>query len=281
MAYAASVRKDRAAGQSSLFDLLGGEDAAGAVMTDADLPEGEPWPQKQMLAFEKELIGFYISGHPLLACAWTLEKYNQCDAAGFAALPERTRTRIGGLVVNAQKRYTKPKKEDELPREMMSFRLDTLDGTISAVAFPEAYARYGIHLQPDAAVMLCGSVRKDNGGGGQTLTVDEIYPLDEVPARFTRGVSLHVNVGTWTDERMRELKHVLRRHPGTTPINLCLLYPDNAKVYLRASSNLKVKMSEAFAKECEKIVDGIYVAAVKQAGLCAPPERNWKRRNGG
>lgn len=281
MAYAASVRKDRAAGQSSLFDLLGGEDAAGAVMTDADLPEGEPWPQKQMLAFEKELIGFYISGHPLLACAWTLEKYNQCDAAGFAALPERTRTRIGGLVVNAQKRYTKPKKEDELPREMMSFRLDTLDGTISAVAFPEAYARYGIHLQPDAAVMLCGSVRKDNGGGGQTLTVDEIYPLDEVPARFTRGVSLHVNVGTWTDERMRELKDVLRRHPGTTPINLCLLYPDNAKVYLRASSNLKVKMSEAFAKECEKIVDGIYVAAVKQAGLCAPPERNWKRRNGG
>jgi DNA polymerase III subunit alpha len=85
MGYAASVRKDRAAGQSSLFDLLGGDDAAGVVMTDGDLPAGEPWPQKQMLAFEKELIGFYISGHPLLACAWTLEKYNQCDARGSPA----------------------------------------------------------------------------------------------------------------------------------------------------------------------------------------------------
>lgn len=281
MGYAASVRKDRAAGQASLFDMLGGDDVAGVVMTDADLPIGEPWSQKQMLALEKELIGFYISGHPLLACAWTLEKYNQCDAVGFDTLPERTRTRIGGLVVNAQKRYTKPKKQDELPREMMSFRLDTLEGSIAAVAFPEAYARFGIHLQPDAAVMLCGCVRKDNNGGSLTLTVDEIYPIEEVPTHFTRGVSLHVNVGTWTDDRMRELKDVVRRHPGTIPLNICLLYPDNAKVYLRASKELKVKMSEAFAKECEKIVDGIYVATVKQAGLCAPPEPHWKRRNGG
>ncbi len=280
MGYAASVRKDRAAGQSSLFDLLGGEGAAGVVMADADLPAGEPWPQKQMLAFEKELIGFYISGHPLLACSWTLEKYNQCDAEGFASLPERTRTRIGGLVVNAQKRFTKPKTKDDVPRAMLSFRLDTLDGSISAVAFPEAYEKYGIHLQPDAAVMLCGSVRADNGGGGHTLTVDEVYPLEEVPGRFTLGLSLHVNVGTWTEARMRELKDVIRRHPGKTPVHLCLLYPDNAKVYLRTSNSFTVTVSEALAKECGKIVDGIYVGTVKQAGLRAAPEPKWKRRNG-
>ncbi|MGD9782277.1 MAG: DNA polymerase III subunit alpha [Kiritimatiellia bacterium] len=281
MGYAASVRKDRAAGQASLFDGLGGDGASGARMADADLPAGEPWPQKQMLAFEKELIGFYISGHPLLACAWTLEKYNQCDAAGFAALPERARTRIGGLAVNLQKRFTKPKKPDETPRPMMSFRLDTLDGSISAVAFPEAFAQYGIHLRPDAAVMLCGSVRSDNGGGSSSLAVDEIYPIDEVPARFTQSLSLHVNVGAWTDDKMRALKDVLRRHPGTTPVTLCLLYPDNAKVYLRASSQLTVRVSEALAKECEKIVDGLYVATSKQAGLKGPPESRWKRRNGG
>ena len=281
MGYAASVRKDKAAGQASLFDMLGGGDAAGVVMTDGDLPAGEPWSQKDMLANEKELIGFYISGHPLLACTWTLEKYNQCDAAGFAELPERTRTRIGGLAVSVQKRFTKPKKPDEVPRAMMSFRLETLDGAISAVAFPEAFERYGIHLKPDAAVMLCGSVRKDANGGSNTLTVDEVYPIDEVPERFTQGISLHVNVGTWTEARMRELKNAICRHPGKTPLNICLLYPDNAKVYLRASHGLCVRMSEALAKECEKLVDGIYVAAVKQAGLNAPPERNWKRRDGG
>ncbi len=281
MGYAASLRKDKAAGQSSLFDLLGGDGAAGVVMADRDLPAGDPWPQKQMLAFEKELIGFYISGHPLLACSWTLEKFNLCDAAGFAALPERTRTRIGGLVVNAQKRFTKPKNPEESPRAMLSFRLDTLDGSVAAIAFPEAFEKYGIHLQPDAAVMLCGSVRQDNGGGGSTLAVDEVYPIDEVPARFTLGLSLHVNVGTWTEARMRELKDALRRHPGRTPVHICLLYPDNAKVYLRASDSLTVSVSEPLVKECEKIVDGLYVGTVKQAGLRAPPEPKWKRRNGG
>ncbi|MDY0150470.1 MAG: hypothetical protein RBT03_10355, partial [Kiritimatiellia bacterium] len=64
-------------------------------------------------------------------------------------------------------------------------------------------------------------------------------------------------------------------------VNICLLYPDNAKVYLRASNDLKVKMSEAFSNECTKIVDGIYVATLKEAGLRLPPEPRWKRRNGG
>ena len=163
---------------------------------------------------------------------------------------------------------------------MLSFRLDTLDGSIAAIAFPEAYEKYGIHLQPDAAVMLCGSVRQDNGGGGSALAVDEVYPIDEVPARFTLGLSLHVNVGTWTETRMRELKDALRRHPGRTPVHICLLYPDNAKVYLRASDSLTVSVSEPLVKECEKIVDGLYVGTVKQAGLRAPPEPKWKRRNG-
>ena len=164
---------------------------------------------------------------------------------------------------------------------MMSFRLDTLEGSISAVAFPEAFAQYGIYLQPDAAVMLCGSVRADAGGGGNgggnTLTVDEVYPLDEVPARFTLGLSLHVNVGTWTEEKMRDLKDVIRRHPGQTPVNICLLYPDNAKVHLRASNQLTVRVSEALVKECEKIVDSLYVGAVKTPGLKSAPEPRWKR----
>jgi len=294
MGYAASRRKDKAMGQASLFDALGGEGAAGVHMADRDLPPVAAWPQKQMLAFEKELIGFYISGHPLLACRWTLEKYNLHSAAEFAQLPERTRTRIGGLVVNAQKRFTKPRGDDP-PRPMLSFRLDTLEGALAAVAFPDAFERYGVLLQPDAAVMLCGSVRRDNGGssgdgaangGASSLAVDEVYPIDEVPARFTQALSLHVNVGTWSEDKMRALRDVLRRHggdprrPGTTPVHICLLYPDNAKVHVRASSELTVRVSEALVKECEKIVDGIYVGAVKQAGLRPSPEPKWKRRNG-
>ena len=133
---------------------------------------------------------------------------------------------------------------------------------------------------PDAPVMICGSARRDANGGGNTLTVDEVYRLDEVPDRFTQGVSLHASVGAWTDERMRELKGVLQRHPGSVPLSICLMFPDNAKVYLRASNRLSVAVSEALAKECAKLVDGIFVETPREAGLLPPPEARWRRRNG-
>lgn len=277
MAYAASRRKDRAAGQFSLFDVMSAEDADGLNMTDKDLPEGEPWPQKQMLAFEKELIGFYISGHPLLACQWTLEKYNLCTAEEFRGLPERTRTRIGGLVGNPRKIYTKPKQQDEAQQPMLFFQLETLDGSISVASYPSAYAKYSVYLQEDAAVMVCGTMRQDRMGTGAQLVVEEIYPLDEVPVRFTRCFSCHIHTGAWTEDKLRALQDVFRRHPGETPVNLCLLYPDNSKVYLRTGSNWKVRVTEALAKECNKLVDGIFVAPVKQACLSAPEEPKWAR----
>ena len=73
---------------------------------------------------------------------------------------------------------------------------------------------------------------------------------------------------------------MIRRHPGPTPVNICLLYPDNAKVHLRASNQLAICVSEALVKDCGKIVDGIYVNTRKEAGLRPPPESRWKRRNG-
>ena len=286
MSYASTVRKDRAAGQASLFEALDGDGAAGVHLTDADLPAGEPWPQRQMLAYEKELIGFYISGHPLLAFSWTLDKYNLTDPAGFAELPARTRTRIGGLVANAQKRFTKPKKKEESARAMLSFRLETLEGTLSAVAFPEAFDRYGELLQPDAPVMLCGTVRPDNGignnpnsngGGTNSMVVEEVYPLASIPEHFTTGLTLHIHVGTWNESAMNAMQKVLKRHAGDTPVTLCLLYPDGAKVYLRAGQDTAVRVTEALVRECEKQIAGVYVAIRRQACLLPPPEPRWKR----
>ncbi|MDR0993497.1 MAG: DNA polymerase III subunit alpha [Verrucomicrobiota bacterium] len=279
-AYAASVRKDRAAGQFSLFDSLDGADATGLTMTDRDLPESEAWPQKQMLAFEKELIGFYISGHPLLASAWTLEKFNQTTPEDLQQMADHTRTRIGGLVGTSRKVFTRPQKEGEAPKPMLFFQLETLSGNVPVAAYTQAYAQYGVYLQPDAAVMICGSIRQDRNGSGNVLSVEEVYPIEEVPARFTRALSFHIHVGAWNEEKMRALKDVLRRHPGEIPVNLCLLYPDNSKVYMRVSDHFKIRVSEALVKECEKMVDSVYVATHKQACLRAP-EAKWKRNGNG
>mgnify|MGYP003614251054 FL=1 len=281
VSYAATRRADRAAGQASLFEMAGA-DSSGAHMQDDDLPILPPWSQKDMLAYEKELIGFYISGHPLLAHTWTLAKFGKCDANSFATLPESTPTRIGGLVINAQKRFTKPTKQRPTPQAMMSFQLDTLEGTISAVAFPEAFEKYGGLLTPDAAVMLCGTVRKDNGSSANVLAVDEIHPLDMVPEKFALSATVHIPVGIWEDAKMKALQELLRRHPGTTAVNLSLIFPDSLKVYIATGKTFAVRVSEAFAKECEKLGLNLYVETRREACLQPPPaKRGWSRNRGG
>ncbi len=273
MSYAATRRKDRAAGQASLFEMLGA-DSAGAHMRDEDLPVMAPWPQNLMLSYEKELIGFYISGHPLLAYNWTLEKFNRCDATQFAKLPENSPTRIGGLVINAQRRFTKR----ATPQAMMSFQLETLAGTIAAVAFPKAFEKYGGLLTPDAAVMLCGTVRKDNGSSVNMLAVDEIHPLDMVPEKFALSATVHIPVGIWDEARMQALQELLRRYPGTTPVNLSLIFPDNLKVYIATGKAYAVRVAEAFAKECVKLGLNLYVEPRRDVCLEPPPaKRAWSR----
>ena len=76
---------------------------------------------------------------------------------------------------------------------------------------------------------------------------------------------------------MSAVRSALQRHKGDTPVTLCLLYPDGAKVYLRTEDDLFVQMTESLARECEKHVAKVYVAIRKQPGLQPPPEPRWKR----
>lgn len=276
-AYADSRRKDRAAGQSSLFEMLSGEDASGLTLRDADLPEAPPWPQKQMLAFEKELIGFYISGHPLEAFQWSLAHYNQCKAETFSELADRTHIRVGGLITQARRVFTKPKEgSTEPPQPMLFFQLETTGGVISTAAYTQAYAQYSGVLTPETVVMICGTVRLDRNGEGKMLSVDEVYPMEDVPAKFTQSLLLSIRKETWSESRIHGLADLLKRHPGTTPVTLCLQRPD-AKVYLRPAQSFQVTITEAFVKECKMWVDDFQVHPIKKAGLLATEEpRRWR-----
>src|SRR5690606_15011304 len=93
LARAASIIADRQSGQSSLFGAFE-EKAAPMPESISNLPE---WPQHELLAHEKELLGFYVTGHPLTPFADILEKYSLANSAKLAELPNRTVTRIGGL----------------------------------------------------------------------------------------------------------------------------------------------------------------------------------------
>ncbi len=272
---AASAQRDRRAGQASLFEMMGG---AAPANSDGEFPPGEPWPESQMLAHERELLGFYISGHPLTAHAWALKQYSLADTAKLEETPPGTVTRIGGLVTQFNKRFT---KKDQ--RVFGTFRLEYLDGAIDVVAFPDAYEEYGVHLQENAPVMVCGELSREDQ---LRIKANEIYPLKDVHRYFTEKVSIHVSAANLEDSKLWTVKEILGRHPGDTPVTVCLQFPTGEKVFVETDRAFKVSATEQLVLDLEHALgeESVYVAVSKKPcrkGNGSRSGKPWAARRGG
>ena len=272
MARAADAQRDRISGQGSLFDLMA-DDASDA--SSEDLPDCEPWAENEMLAGEKELLGLYISGHPLTRYASLLEKYQLASIESLPGLDDKTLTRAGGIITQVTKRITKTTKEN-----MAVLQLESLDGCVEVVVFPEAYQKYGLHLNQDSAVLVCGEVSTREAE--PRIIAYEVYPLDEVPRHFTQRVSLHLPAAQTNEQRLARITGIIRSYPGTTPVVVCLQFPSGEKVFVDTDESFAVFPDERFVHELEHELgeDGVYIAVNPAPCRNARKKRDFRRRNG-
>lgn len=273
LAFAQRHQRDRTSGQGSLFGaLMGGADAT--VSDHSVLPPADPWPESKMLSEERALLGFYISGHPLVIFNWVLKTYALADIATLQSQPLGSATRVGGLLTRFEKRYTKKRGERE-PEAFGVFRLEDTTGAIDVVAFPETYRNYGLYLQNDAPVMVCGELAQDRE---VRIIAREIYPLKDVPARFTTLISLHIPSGNADDAHLAKVRDILMTHPGETPVSICLIFPSGEKVFIRTDRQFKVHISEELIKKLSHLLgeDAVYLDVWKHA--CRNANGNGRRR---
>ncbi|MGA4579529.1 DNA polymerase III subunit alpha [Limisphaera sp. VF-2] len=256
---ASHVHADRQRGQSSLFSLLG-EEATAPPEAALQLPE---WPLHQLLAYEKELLGLYLTGHPLAPYAPLLEQYSLTTAADLPQLPPRTATRLGGLVVSVQEGFSR-----KTNRPYLIATLEDLTGTVQVLAFDEAGERCRAVLQPNAAVLVLGET--SNEEGSVKLFIWDAIPLDEAPARFTKQVHLRIYPATSRPELLDEIRQLVEAHPGRCPLYLCFIRPGGETVVLEAHERFRVKPSLAFQRAVEQLLgnNGYYVKVD-----LTPPER--------
>ena len=152
LARAASIIADRQRGQASLFGAL--EDrSAKCPESETSLPE---WPEHELLAHEKELLGFYVTGHPLTPYAPILEKYALANTATLAQLPSRSLTRIGGLIAAVQNGVS---KKSGKPYSLVT--LEDLEGSVQLLCLNENYDKYRELLVPGKAILVIGDDAAD------------------------------------------------------------------------------------------------------------------------
>ncbi|AFY72193.1 DNA polymerase III, alpha subunit [Synechococcus sp. PCC 7502] len=195
--WASRKAKDQASGQGSLFDMLGGE--AEKVIFD-ETPAGIPvedYPPQEKLRMEKELLGFYISDHPLKivkSSAAVIAPINLSDMEEYVG---RTITAIV-LVTDIKEIVTK--KGDR----MAVIQIEDLTGRAESVIFPKTYEKVRLNLQKDARLMIWGKI--DRRDEQSQLILDDLQPIDSV-----RMVKIHLSYeDAQESQKLYALREILR-----------------------------------------------------------------------
>ncbi len=195
-------RRAEEAGQYSLF---GGGTESVAVGTE-EVPEHE-WDKKVRLAFEKEMLGLYISDHPLFGLERALETMTDSSVPGLWDKEDRSQATVAGVIGALNRRYTRNGEP------MVYFSVEDLQGSIEAVAFPKVVAEFGPMIREDAVVVVRGRV--DHRGDDVKLIVQGITEPD---LSSERSVRVRVPASHLSPTVVDRLKLVLANHPGTSPV---------------------------------------------------------------
>jgi DNA polymerase-3 subunit alpha len=238
------TKKAEAMGQ---FDLFGGseDDGADAVFT-IKVPD-EEWDDKHKLALEREMLGLYVSGHPLNGVAHLLT--TQVDTAIPAILdgdiPNDTQVRVGGILASVNRRVNK----NGMP--WASAQLEDLTGGIEVMFFPHTYSNYGAEIADDAVVLVNAKValRDDR----ISLIANELVVPDFSNARIDRPLAVSLPTRQCTIDKVNALKQVLARHPGTSQVHLRLISGDRITT-LELDQSLRVTPSSALMGDLKALL---------------------------
>ena len=255
MEAAARAKKSAVTGQMTLFDFMAPEQRE---EYSVHFPETEEFPKEQLLAYEKEVLGIYVSGHPLEAYEKLWRKNITALSSDFALDEESGRVGIsddkaaviGGLVESRTVKYTKTNKQ------MAFFDLEDLVGTVEVIVFPRQFEKYGRLIEEDARLFVTGraSVEEDKAA---KLICDRIIPFSEVPGE------IWIQFDTLEDYHAagRELPGLIRESDGRDEI---VIYIKNGRMVKRLGPANSVsgddamlsRLRERFGEDNIRIVPG-------------------------
>jgi DNA polymerase-3 subunit alpha len=204
-------RREAELGVMSLFDDAPAGDT-GPSFDDSRVPiPDERWDKTEQLRFEKEMLGLYLSDHPLMGAETALRKHTDCVLAELKELRDGELRKVGGVVTGLQRKYT---KKGDL---MGVFTLEDLGSAVEVMVFPRTMQEYGMLLADDAIVVVRGRV--DGREEPAKLIAMEItrpqLVLDGGPP-----LRLVLPAATLTESTVTDVKRILVDHPGESPVYL-------------------------------------------------------------
>jgi DNA polymerase-3 subunit alpha len=258
----AKRQRDREAGQSSLFGMLGGDGALPSLEHERS-PAAPPWSESERLAGEKESLGFFITGHPLERYRSELEQWCSCTTSGIASRTDAVEVTVGGIITAL--RLIKTKKGDR----MASFLLEDTDGAAEVLVFPETYKKTASRLADDEVVMVKGKPEAPEEGRARLLAT-EVLPLEQAKMAEARYVTIRVPLSAWDRAKGERLRDILGAHRGECPVTLELVRPGAFAAAVAPSGYYRVRPDSVLRQEVEALLgEGALILARSNGGAPA------------
>jgi len=236
-------REQEELGQGFLFDELPSE---GLERELAAAPEA---PRRDLLAWEREVLGFYLSGHPLDEYRELVETYADTRVAelGERIAQGWERVAVAGLVTAVQRRTMGPNTRSPGSR-FARFRLEGVGGSVSVLVWPEVLERCGEALEDDRPVLVEGAPRGD--AGSPEIVAENVLPLEDVERRRAGALRIVLVLDRLERERLEELREFLMGFPGPLPVRLELVRHGKFRARLEPPPALAVE-------PCPELLEGI------------------------
>ncbi len=283
MATAANNARDKAAGQHSFMDMLAEpapakKSPASTTISRTALPsapgsaDSEDFTSAERLIFEKELLGFYVSGHPMNVYAGITDAVDTYAVDDLLKQGDRVEFRIAGIASNIVKRLS---KKDNRPWAM--FTLATKNASVALNLFADGYANYGAILAENAPILVLGNII--TGTEGPRINVKECYPLDNEVTRLVKKVTWLLNPAhPELPSFLRLLRETLNKQVGDTRVEFAFIFEKRIAPYAEASTALTWKLNGATFQQlrAHPAVAGVQL---QTRALELKQDRKWSKKS--
>lgn len=249
MEAASAVQRDRAKGQVSLLEMWGG---MAAQMTAPELHDIPEWSHAQRLTAEREILGFYITGHPLSEYEPLCKRYATAASDELTNLRDKETVNLCGIIASVKEISTKN-------GDRMAFvTLEDLRGSVELIAFPDLYRSKMLHLIKDNPVLVRGQV--DIGEEVAKLLLTDVQPLSDLQGKAAGRLEIAVPPEALSGEVLRQIHTTAANFRGTVPLRLRVYLAPGTAVVIEAGERLHVQPTPEFISQVEKIVGSGSVA---------------------
>jgi DNA polymerase-3 subunit alpha len=238
-----NAQRDRLSGQKKLFMAPEMTSAEGPV---SDIPDAGEWPDRQKWTYEKETLGYYVTGHPLRNYTRELEKFSKFSTLDITEEISGQEVSVGGMITGL--RQLRTRKGDS----MAAFELEDLSGTVQVLVWPNAYKRNSQLMEDDVPVLVRGRCELD-AKGEIRLLCSQLFHLDTLWDTVVQKARIRISLPSLDSEKVSQLHALVSHNQGTCPLEFELLQLKEYRIRVIPQEDLLINPIPSFIQEVEKL----------------------------